>query len=274
MFAALAASATPVFAAEFRVAADSQTLDKGAVFEVRVLIDSQGESINAFGGTVTFPGNLLTPLEVREGGSMVNFWVEQPSVATSSTVRFSGITAGGFMGRGLLFSIIFRSTRSGNGTILVTAPKALRNDGAGTPVHTTSVGAHITISNTMASSANIPEVADTDPPERFTPAVAHDPTLFGDKYFLVFATQDKRSGIDHYEVCEGNMRECTVAASPYLLEHQDLEREIFVTAIDRAGNERIGMLPAPVHLPLYQGLLLLAILGILVYALINWRRIL
>ncbi|HEY4516748.1 MAG TPA: cohesin domain-containing protein [Candidatus Paceibacterota bacterium] len=273
IFITLYVNVPPAYAAEFGVVANPSTFGKGAAFEARVIIDTQGESINAFAGAVTFPSDLLTPLEVREGGSIVNFWIEEPRTATSSTVRFSGITPGGFNGKALLFSVIFRAAEPGSATIAVESPRALRNDGVGSPARVTSIGTRVTVSNTPASSGSIPPVEDTDPPEPFTPVVASDPAIFGGKYFLVFATQDKKSGIDHYEVCEGSIRQCGDAESPYLLHYQSLGRKIFVKAVDRAGNERIAALPAFMHLPWYQSLLLLAIIGILVHALFNWRRL-
>lgn len=66
-----------------------------------------------------------------------------------------------------------------------------------------------------------------------------DPAIFDGKYFLVFATQDKGSGISHYEVCEGGKRKCAIAESPYLLQNQKLNQKIFVKAVDKNGNEYI-----------------------------------
>ncbi|MDP2812067.1 MAG: hypothetical protein Q8O32_00015, partial [bacterium] len=51
------------------------------------------------------------------------------------------------------------------------------------------------------------------------------------------STQDKGTGIDHYEVKEG-YRLSVEAKSPYVLKNQNLDKEIVVKAIDRAGNER------------------------------------
>lgn len=270
----LVVGAVPVHAAEFRVVTDIETLNSGASFEARVVIDTDKKSINAFEGVVTFPRELLTPLEVREGGSMVNFWVERPRVATNGPLRFSGITPGGFTGQGRLFSIVFRATKSGSALISVADAKALENNGTGNSLPATTSGARVTISPRGASSKEIQPIDDTDPPEPFTPIIAHDPALFGDRYFLVFATQDKKSGIDHYEVCEGGVRQCHVAESPYLLHYQYLNRSIVVKAVDRVGNERTASLFAFMHLPWYQNLLLLAILGIVASLLIVLCRFL
>lgn len=274
IFVSLIVITTPAYAAEFRVVTDGHTLDTGASFEAKVIIDTQGESINAFEGAVTFPSDALTPLEVREGGSIVNFWIEQPRTSTSSAVRFSGITPGGFTGRGSLFSVIFRAAKSGSGTIAVANPRALIDDGAGSPAQVTSIDARVTISNTVTLSESVPPPEDTDPPEPFTPVITRDPALFDGKYVLIFATQDKKLGIDHYEVCEGSIRQCVIAESPYLLHYQNLSRNIFVKAVDKNGNERIATLPVFMHVPWYQALLLLAILVALICVLTVSRRFL
>jgi len=259
-------SATLVRAAEFRIVTDGQeALGTGTSFEAKVVIDTQEESINAFEGTVLFPSDLLTPLEVREDSSIVNFWIERPRTSTSTAMRFSGITPGGFTGQGPLFSVIFRTTKLGSGTIAVANPRALRDNGAGSPAHITSTGARVIISNTITSSGNVPPMGDIDPPEPFTPVIVHNPILFDDKYVLIFATQDKKSGIDHYEVCEGNRYQCIIAESPHLLQYQDLSRNIFVKAVDKTGNERIATLPVFMHLLWPQILLLFGILGVFLW---------
>ena len=78
---------------------------------------------------------------------------------------------------------------------------------------------------------------DTIPPEAFEIELYQDPSIFGGKYFIVFSTTDKQTGIDHYEVKEGK-RKWQEAESPYLLGDQKLESIIKVKAVDKAGNER------------------------------------
>jgi len=44
-------------------------------------------------------------------------------------------------------------------------------------------------------NTTIQPVKDIEPPEDFTPAVVQNSTMFDGKYFLVFAAQDKGSGL-------------------------------------------------------------------------------
>jgi len=85
---------------------------------------------------------------------------------------------------------------------------------------------------------------DTTPPEDFKPEIGRDPAIFEGKYFLSFATTDKTSGIDYYEVKEGK-RDFKKAGSPYSLEDQSLQSTILVKAVDKAGNERISEIIPP-----------------------------
>ena len=86
---------------------------------------------------------------------------------------------------------------------------------------------------------------DRESPETFRPEIARDESLFDGKWFLVFATQDKKSGIDHYEVKETRQGTLTMfskwipAESPYVLQDQGLRSYVFVKAVDKERNARV-----------------------------------
>lgn len=107
-------------------------------------------------------------------------------------------------------------------------------------------------------------MVDIIPPEEFIPEIGQDPSMFGGKYFLSFATTDKTSGIDYYEVREGK-QDFKKTSSPYLLEDQSLGKEIIVRAYDKAGNERIAEI-----IPLEKPFPYLIIILVLVGATIIW----
>jgi len=127
--------------------------------------------------------------------------------------------------------------------------------------------------------ASIPTLIDTEVPEAFTPVVASDQSIFNGKYFLVFAAQDKGSGIDHYEVREtrayGKKRSWEIAESPYLLRDQTLSSYIYVKAVDRVGNERVAEISPRYTFKWYTHYEFWVIIGIgLLVAYIAWRFIL
>lgn len=161
---------------------------------------------------------------------------------------------------GLIFSIVFQSIQEGRGSIEIRDIKTLFNDGKGTEANTTISNFQFAIAGqASAPQSVVVEKKDIDMPEAFKPTVASDPNIFDGKYFLVFATQDKGLGIDHYEVCEGK-RKCIVTESPYLLQNQNLDKEIVVKAVDKNGNERVIVLPPQKPLPWYKSYIIFAIL--------------
>jgi len=63
----------------------------------------------------------------------------------------------------------------------------------------------------------------------------------------VFATQDKGSGIDYYEIKESRQKflkifkKWVIAESPYVLKDRKLRSYVYIKAVDKAGNERIAV---------------------------------
>lgn len=250
----------------------------GQELQVNLTIDTQSEDINAVEAKISFPEQLLKLKEIRDGNSIINFWIERPKIEKAGIINFSGIIPGGYKEtKGFLFSIILEAKKSGGGIVEISNAKILRNDGKGTV-------APLTISNfQFLISEQVPiyqipiiETKDVEPPEEFKPEITHDPSLFDNKWFLVFTTQDKGSGIDHYKVCEKVKTTCVIAESPYVLQNQNLDGKIFVHAIDKNGNERIVILPskfAPWYKkPIVDIVLSLIALVVLLFSIWFWRK--
>lgn len=232
------------FAAELRIDAKDTEVAVGQQFHVNILLDAENEEINAVEGEIMFPNDRVEPKEIRDENSIISFWVERPKIAEKSKISFSGIIPGGYKAtKGLIFSLLFLAKKEGRVGVTIHDVRALKNDGLGTP-------ASVAVSDFLFSISAHPEVAsqepvkvkDNDPPENFTPEISQAKDMFDGKYFLVFATQDKGSGLDHYEVREGFWARFISAESPHLLQSQKLDKKIFVKAIDKSGNERIAVL--------------------------------
>lgn len=239
----------PALAANLFFEGNAKTLVNGQEFSVGVYVNTATDSLNAAEGIITFPINLLKVKEIRDGNSIINFWIDRPSVKQSGTIDFSGIIPGGYQSpRGLLFSIIFQASAIGSGSIAADKVVLLKNDGQGTPASATV--SPLSLSVEKSNSENIPipiveKIVDRDPPEEFKPDIFQSPDVFDGKWFLVFVAQDKGSGIDHYEVSEGGKESFVIAESPYILESQNLEKEIYVKAVDKNGNERVEVFYPP-----------------------------
>jgi len=131
---------------------------------------------------------------------------------------------------------------------------------------------------------------DTKPPEEFKPEIGRDPSVFGGKYFLSFATTDAMSGVDYYEILEEpqkniftrffsqnrrkTLRETAqnwkIGESPYLLEDQSLQSIIKVKAVDKAGNERLAEIIPPAKPFPWIKLLITVVIIIVLAVVIRW----
>ena len=226
-----------------------------------VEVDTGTEDVNALEGTLVLPESMRLN-EIQTGNSIILFWITTPE-QVGNTITFAGMTPGGFMGAYPIFTISGEFGAQDLEKARFESINALKNDGSGTSVPVT-----VTLSPVELKG-------DTEPPEDFTPVIASDQALFGGKHFLVFATQDKGSGVAHYEVREGEWGWFTAAASPYLLRHQALDRRIFVKAIDSEGNERVEVVEPQTQSPWYRLYLLFGILfGAIAYFISNflWRK--
>ncbi len=235
-------------AAEIHINTESQGVRTGEQFMLNFFLNTE-ESVNALEGQIVFPADLLEPKEIRDGNSIINLWIERPKIE-SDKIYFSGITPGGFKGKnGLIFSVIFEAQKEGWGFIEFQDVKTLLNDGKGTSAEVKFFNFQFDIKDVVghpdiSDSLNY-KIEDAEPPETFQPEIAKDAELFNGKYFLVFASQDKSSGISHYEVRESRQgilsvfKRWVLAKSPYVLADQELRSYILVKAVDKAGNKRI-----------------------------------
>lgn len=224
-------------AAELKIVSEGAVWRTGDEVLVQFTIDTE-QPANAISGKLLFPAELLTVRDIQDGNTVVNFWIEQPAVAGEGVIGFAGMTPGGILGTNeVLFSVLFHATKEGAGEIAASDIELLLNDGQATPLSVTKLPLAFSVSDT-AQTPTSSLVEDNEPPEDFVLEFAQDANIFAGRTFIVFATQDKGSGIDHYEVKEGLWGKYQVSESPYVLKHPE-EKRLSVKAIDNAGNERI-----------------------------------
>lgn len=242
-------------------------------FIVEVKIDTEGECINAIEVNLGYSKDILKAVEFSQGGSIVALWVQLPEVNQElGTISFSGGIPGGYCGEipgdpgpsHLLGKIVFQVKQRKEAKIeFLEETQVLLNDGFGTPAELTIKGAVFTI---LSEKTESPKdewqeelEKDTIPPEPFEIEISQDPAIFEGKYFIIFLTTDKQTGIAYYEVKEGE-RDWKRAESPYLLEDQTLSGIIKVKAVDKAGNNRIfEYIPSKKPLPWWRIILVLMI---------------
>lgn len=227
-----------VLAANLFWQAPQSEIKLDSFWEASFWLDTQQETINALEGQITFPADQLDLVEIKDSSSLINFWVDKPHLTGQGVIRFSGIMPGGYTGQGEIFKLVFKTKKEGAGLLTSQQNKVLLNDGLATPAVVFQQNFSFVISTDFpAQSVVLVDLTDREPPEPFTPILTKIPEIGGDNYLLLFSTQDKNSGLDYYEIKEGNEPFVKVE-SPYVLKNQKLNKPIIIRAIDRAGNER------------------------------------
>lgn len=229
-------------------------------FQVDLVLDSEGQTINAVQGMVSFPSGDLFLKDVSFGDTIVVFWIEKPTIK-NNIISFSGIIPGGYLGTdGKIFSLTFypqnKNTLSPAVMIDLSDVEVMLNDGNGTVIPTKLKPLSVGFAGEKKFVSTTTETAlDIFPPEPFDLKITQNQEVYDGQYFLVFDAQDKSSGLERYEISESKRaiynRELNswspsknniwmIADSPYVLQDQTLNSFIFVRAIDKAGNVRLS----------------------------------
>ncbi len=282
LMAALSATPGVGLAAQILYEPDTIALPKSDNYTVTLLIDTQGESINAIEGTLLINSSAGNVVAVSDSGSVVTYWINRPELnAQQRTVEFRGAIPGGYTGKGILFSLVMPRLEKSSiqKPFTITNFRALRNDGLGSPAQVSVAPFSFGQYNAKVADATDSQLyiddksTDNVAPEVFAPQISRDDRVYDGKWFITFATQDKQSGIDHYEIQETrsgriSAGEWKPAESPYLLEDQELHSFVYVLAIDRHGNERvIKVFPRnPLPWVKQSGLGLFVVLGVIIIA--------
>lgn len=256
-----------------------RSIGRGDSITMSVRLDTDEaaeECVNAVDGVITYPDTLI-PVDVSIGDSIFSMWVEQPKIDKEAhRITFAGGIPNGYCGRiagdprltNTIVKLIFRSpgflvgSSAGTSTAKVdfaSETTAYLNDGFGTKAELALYGSTIDLADdpspVLVDDWREALAADDLPPEEFSiDDVQRNKTTFNGRYFIVFSTTDKQTGIDHYEVIEEPVSRLMsfewgradapwiTARSPYQLEDQSLNSIIRVKAVDKAGNEYIATL--------------------------------
>lgn len=106
-------------------------------FSASVYVSSPSEAINAVSGQITFPADKIEVLSISKEGSILSFWVGDPSFSNKNgIINFEGVAPNpGFTGRsGKVITFKLKTKNIGTATLAVTQASVLANDGNGTNV--------------------------------------------------------------------------------------------------------------------------------------------
>lgn len=264
---------------------DKQEVGPNDTFSVDLLMDVADDCVNTIEGVVVFPKDL----ELRDfmvGESIISIWVDAPradeirKVNDDGVLRFSGGIPGGYCGAiagdpglsNLVGKLVFATPKrieGGAKTVNLeysAETKVYLNDGLGTIGELSMKKAEIGLSENQRvknDSLGAQIGADNIMPEPFVVEFHRSDQMFDGKFYIIFNTVDKQTGVDHYEVLEirseeeiggktkrnlvdylmGIKRAANVqwktADMPHVLEDQSLQSIVKVKAVDKAGNERV-----------------------------------
>ncbi len=156
-------------AATLSLSPSTGVYQSGSTFTARVLVNTQGQAINAADATLSFNPRELSVVSVTRAGSIFNLWVAEPTFSNGAgTISFSGGLPSGYTGgAGNVMTVTFRAVGSGPAKVNFSNGSVLANDGRGTNVLTSMNGGSYTISS--ASATPEPEVVVEYVPPANTP---------------------------------------------------------------------------------------------------------
>ncbi len=254
---------------------NTASLNRGDAVKISVRLDTDeaaGECINAIDAVISYSDSII-PVDISVGKSILPIWVEAPVInKENKTISFAGGIPNGYCGRvvgdpnltNTLVELFFRAPglqvgggeQRFTGTVQFTdATTAYLNDGLGTKANLRTLGAILSLADTVGSEIVDPwrgdVQSDTIPPEEFSASVE----TINNEWYVVFNTTDKQTGISHYEVIEESQRESNLfgfgaanapweeVRSPHRLKDQKRASVVRVKAIDKAGNEYVATIP-------------------------------
>lgn len=246
----------------------------GERIAVDITIDPETKSINSIESTVLYDPTLLTFNGFGSTQGSIAIWVKEPTEIAKGTIEFSGVIPGGIerlydplnTARTAIpvVRLFFIAQKSGIAEFSLKNALVLENNGKGTSVPVSLVGARTTI--LKGEGPLVVEHQDIVPPEPFTISII-DRSLFGRTPRLVaFSTEDTDTGVSRYEVAIG-AASFHPAKSPYVLPYRLFSYTFTVRAYDYEENVREQTVTIPGEKPYGIGIFL----GIAVVAFFLYR---
>ncbi len=272
---------TNAFAATVYLESSNSNISVGDTVIVSVKINAEGITINTVEGDIALSSgsnNNLTVKEFSLANSSFGLWPRTPSLSKDgSVISFVGGVPGGFNIEGAtLFKIIFEAKKEGSVTITPKNIVVFASDGKGTKLSVQTKSLVIKVGPKKAGTNPSDEwqsivAQDNIPPEDFIIVLGQDNSLFDGKKFVFFSAKDNQSGVSYYEVSE-NDAPAVRSGSTYVLQNQNGDVKLKVTAFDKAGNKKIATYPS--SRPISWARIIIAVFLIIILRIIykKWRK--
>jgi len=249
---------------------------------VTLNLDTDGQSLNTFAGSLLFDAHLLELRSASDKNSIIKLWLDQPALKTDKVI-FSGITPNGFAGQGKILTLLF-NYKNGDLNQALKSIKIghfqayLNNDQAEQAAVKIKPAAIVSYLDTQVSK-NL--IIDTLAPDISDLQLVKDP--FSNKFLLIFKATDADSGLAYSAIyisseilssdnpSEFNRQvKWTKTNSPYLLESDYSSQQIYLKAVDNQGNVKIIKLSTANRWSWYE---LVCLLFIIIVSIMIFRRL-
>jgi hypothetical protein len=172
-------------AAALSIAPSSGTFEVGNRVSLKVIATSS-VPFNAVSGILSYPASVFSVESVSKAGSILNFWVTEPTLVTANnTIKFEGVSLGGFLGSsGTVITVNLRAAAVGSGSFSFQSGQILANDGEGTDITGNMVGGNFTVKEATLKKPALPTPTPLPQPEIEQPAPSLLPPeiMLGTKY--------------------------------------------------------------------------------------------
>ncbi len=138
---------TYALAATLRLSPETGVYTAGSTFTANVIINTDGKSVNAADGQLSFNPKELSVVSATRGTSIFNLWTLEPTFSNSAgTISFGGGSPSGYKGsNGTIMSVTFRTQSAGTPKVSWKSGSILAADGLGTNILTSMNGGTYTV---------------------------------------------------------------------------------------------------------------------------------
>lgn len=215
---------------------------------INLVLDTAEKTPNTVEGAVLIKSG-AEAIEIKDfnlAGSVLENWLKTPSFEEGKEISFAGGVPGGFRGKaGLLFQIVVTAKSEGKVTFIPSELKAYDNDGRATLLDVSGTPLQVTIGpkGSAPPRNQWQDIVskDNEAPQDLSVTIGQDNSVFDGKKFMTITAVDRQSGIDHFEVAEGN-RPAVRSGMTYVLQDQSESSPFVVAVYDKAGNKNAILL--------------------------------
>ncbi|CAN5130533.1 hypothetical protein BH11PAT4_BH11PAT4_1300 [soil metagenome] len=166
-------------AANMSVSTSGSTYSFGDVVNVSIVVNTGGQSANAFQANFSYPAAMFEGVSGSFSGSVCTLPIEVPD-PSGGTARFSCGRPSGYNGTGTVAKITLRVIAAGTGSLGISGCEVLANDGLGTNITGGCSGTSVTTLAANATPTPNPSASATvkaSPTPKKSPTPTPSPTV-------------------------------------------------------------------------------------------------